>query len=159
MRRRPWYTDGSNRGCPENWAIKARQEVVPKNQGANFVCVKQRAGTRAKIAGGGNDAQPQQRVADRSATEGADRERSSEDGVLFSQTRRAQIERRISFSYSFFYINQSSAQSTKSIDLHYITKNQAVNQASTIKKQDRISITLPRFRNQASGVFFDKRSS
>ena len=71
---------------------------------------------------GGDDAQPQQRVADRSAIEGADRERSSEDGVLFSQTRQAQIERRISFSYSFFYINQSSAQSTKGIDLHSIRR-------------------------------------
>ena len=133
--------------------------MVPKIKAQFCVCKIKQAGTCKIKAGGGNDAQPQQRVADRSATEGADRERSSEDGVLFSQTRRAQIERRISFSYSFFYINQSSAQSTKSIDLHYINKKQAVSQASTIKKRDRISITLPRFRNQASGVLFDKRSS
>ena len=134
--------------------------MVPKIKAQFFVCkIKQADACKIK-AGGGNDAQPQQRVADRSAIEGADRERSSEDGVLFSQTRRAQIERRISFSYSFFYINQSSAQSAKSIDLHYINKKQAVrSQASIIKKRDRISIPLPRFRNQASGVFFDKRSS
>ena len=110
--------------------------MVPKIKAQIFMCKIKQAGACRIKARGGNDAQPQQRVADRSATEGADSKRSSEDGVLFSQTRRAQIERRVSFSYSFLYINQSSAQSTKSIDLHYITKNQAVNQASTIGKQE-----------------------
>ena len=95
------------------------------------MCKIKQVGACKIKAGGGNDAQPQQRVADRSATEGADSKRSSEDGVLFSQTRWPQIERRISFSYSFFYINQSSAQSAKvSIYTKYITESRSKHQQS-----------------------------
>ena len=97
--------------------------MVPKIKAQFFVCKIKQAGTCKIKAGGSNNAQPQQRVANRSATEGADRERSSEDRILFSQTRRAQIERRISFSYSFFYINQSSAQSAK-VSIYTTSPNQ-----------------------------------
>ena len=56
-------------------------------------------------------------MADGSATEGADRERSSEDGVLFSKPRQAQISAAFIFIF-IFIINQS-----KGIDLHSIRSN------------------------------------
>ena len=86
---------------------------------------------------------------------GADEETNKNKGKLSTTRRRGPTAYIIFFVFIFISIKAVRKAQKYQFTLHHRIKKQA----STIKKRDRISMPLPRFRNQASGVFFDKRSS
>ena len=94
--------------------------MVPKNQGANFVCKNSEQERVRRSRRVGTAAQPRQRVA-ADAAQRVDAAPSNEDEVLIMRARIAKAK--ISYSFFHFHINQSSAQTANRVSIYNTSRN------------------------------------